>query len=54
MPGYENTYSTVIAPPMMKPRDSATSVITGSIAFRKPCFQTVAQFERPFARDVRM
>ena len=52
-PGYEKTYSTVIAPPMMKPSDRATSV-TGSIAFRKACFQTVDQFERPFARDVRM
>jgi hypothetical protein len=45
--GYEKTYSTVIAPPMMKPSESATSVMIGSIALRSPCFHTVDQFESP-------
>ena len=51
-PGYENTYSTVIDPPMMKPSESATSVMIGSIALRSPCLRTIVQFFSPLARAV--
>ena len=52
MPGYEKTYSIVIEPPMMKPSESAISVMIGSSALRKPCLRTIAQFESPLARAV--
>ena len=54
MPGMSNTVSVSTAPPSSSAMSSPSTVTSGVIAERMPCFITTFRSRRPLARAVRM
>ena len=54
MPFQLKTVSVMMAPPKMVPRPSATTVVVGMSAFRRPCLTSTLRQGSPFALANRM